>query len=92
MTEQDCDPMRITKKFTFNKCVFRPRENASPTAIKRPRREIVGREATCQGPVTTWRRRSGKSPVTSRTTPPPRRAGGRAARRRYHAGVRVHSV
>ena len=39
----NCDPMRITKKFTgdasIGKRVFHPRENASPAAVERSRRE-----------------------------------------------------
>ena len=50
----NCAPMRITKKFTgdasIGKCVFRPRENASPAAVERSRREIAELEAT-------WRRK-----------------------------------
>ena len=50
----NCDPMRITKKFTgdasIGKRVFHPRENASPAAVERSRREIAELEAT-------WRRK-----------------------------------
>ena len=50
----NCDPMRITKKFTgdasIGKRVFHPRENASPAAVEQSRREIAELEAT-------WRRK-----------------------------------
>ena len=43
----NCDPMRITKKFTgdasIGKRVFHPRENASPAAVERSRK---GRNAS----------------------------------------------
>ena len=46
----NCDPMRITKKFTLGKRVFHPRENVDPAAIEGSRREIAELEAT-------WRRK-----------------------------------
>ena len=45
----NCDPMRITKKFTgdasIGKRVFHPRESAAPAALERARREVAELEA-----------------------------------------------
>ena len=64
----NCDPMRITKKFTgdasIGKRVFHPRENARPAAVERSRRELAELEAT-------WRRK--RVPATAPKSPAPKK-------------------
>ncbi|KAH8057316.1 hypothetical protein JL722_6969 [Aureococcus anophagefferens] len=92
----NCDPMRITKKFTgdasIGKRVYHPRENAPEPAVERARREVAELEAAWRSKLQSQaresaaseRRRGRHDDSDSDST----RDVGEAATRRIHAWLR----
>jgi hypothetical protein len=81
----NCDPMRITKKFTgdssIGKRVFHPLENASPATVERSRREIADLEAVWRRRLEAQRREAEAADRKRRAADEPLTVGAAAARR-----------